>query len=1087
MGSNSISSADLQGMKDLLVGLMDPATASEATQQLKTVLAKPGALTVLLALMSNNDRPEIRQIAGVLLRRRVLKQWGQLPAVERELVKETLLSRLSVEQEHSVKLAVAHVISAVGKVEVDTWGVQLCQFMVRLSQDESPNNREAAVTVLTALIENTNDKLKKHFHLISGIFAKCLVDPSGMGMRMAALRGVQALSFAVDSSQSVGLVRPLLLPICQLVETAVDEDKDDVAELGLEILDDMMENSHVFQNSDIPQMVGLMLKIAGKTDLDCGLRDQALHFIHWVSKNKPKVLYKDGLVLKVLDAVIPIGAEEEPDDLDEDDLCGHRIASQCVDSLAINLPNRYIYTPVVERLRSYIHSDNPHMKKAALVFLGIMSEGCEAVMRTQLGEILPFVFRSFEDPSPHVRAAAATSFSQLAEYLQPEVFAYHEEAMKHLLQLIDCGHPAVQEKVCYALEVFCEELGSEEVSPYLPMLLPKLISTLKTDTTSNVRENCLGAIGAAAASADQQFKQYSEESLTLLKDILSHAGTQDDVVAVKAKAIECVGTVAKAIGAEHFGPCHVGFLQLICQNVDGIDRHDIRRSAFTFFGTLAESMGEKYVPYIEKTMIYIFASLYSSDGLEPVKAAGKEDAEDWNDMDSDDEDEDDDMDVRTGFLDEMESAMVCLQNLWDHITPQCMKYLQKTTSAIEMLHQHFSSDVRELSAGLMSSVLKGTHKQLPTGVTEFAPGLPVTTLFVHEHNMKLWNDMFWGQFKALLDDDDKDTVAGVASTLGDLIEELGPQLVEGRLDELVSFLVKILSNTHDCQKYTEIDEDEESRLEEEQLFDNISILIAGISKALGPQFVDTYSKLHPKLLALATHRQSTAYQSIGLGCASAAIHSMGRAAEPLIESLLPSVVAGLKQEADGDLRRNAAYAGGLFIEVSPTLAQSPDVVELLKLLHPILVWQRDDLTEKEHNIMDNAVAAVARVMLHCPNAMVSWGELLPLFFRQLPLVEDLEESTVVTQALAHVFETPEAQPILESNLAKFLSLTIQEATTEKTTIDRATRDKINAVNVAILKKLGPSHPVLQELLTMVSNKGKAEEYMQLIFNPPPAP
>eukprot|EP00921_Rhytidocystis_pertsovi_P007714 GHVQ01012772.1.p1 GENE.GHVQ01012772.1~~GHVQ01012772.1.p1 ORF type:complete len:1081 (-),score=182.94 GHVQ01012772.1:633-3875(-) len=1069
-----VANGDIKHMNDLLVDMLNPNAVHKASQQLKTALANPASFPLLLSHIINNQNDEVRQIAAVLLRRRILKQWPHLSTEVKTQAKQSLLARLGDEQTHSVRIAVAHVVSAVGRVEVETWGQELCEFLFRRSQEEKAEHREVAIVVLTTLIDGTGESLSKHFPAFAQVLVRGLVDASSSAVRLASLRGVQTLALSADSNSTMELLRPLMQPVTQLVEVSLNEDFEDIAQLGMEILDDLMERTKVFKAEDIPYMVSFVLKIAAKPGLDCGIREQALNFIHWVAKNKPKTLYKDGLVAKVLDVVIPLGTIKEPEDIDDEETTEHRIASQCLDSLALNLPNKYVYGPVLTRLQPYVKSNNPLEKKAALVFFGVMAEGCENVMKTRLHELLPFVFASLQDQNTEVQAAAATCFGHLAEYLQPEIFAYHEEAMRQLLAMMDGQSSKILEKVCMALEVFCEELGAEEIKAYLPTLLPKLLATLKSSSSTEVRENCMGAIGAAAAAAEMEFSTYSMECLTLLRDILAHDGASEDVTAAKAKAAECVGAIAVAIENE-FEQHMDGFMNLVFKNVDTLDSHQVRRSAFLFFSSTAQCSKDGYVNYLEKTMVYVFASMLSNDGVEkPTNGSLGESA-------ADSDDEDDDLNVRTGYLDELETAVGCLETLWEVCPLHCMKYLKKTTEALDILHIHFSSDVRELCASLMAAVLKAVHQQFPTDtVEEFIPGLPVTKPFLCDHVTKLWEEMFWFHFSSLLEDADKEQVTGVATVLGELIEALGPQLVEKHVKEIVTFISTILGNEHECQKYTEVDEDEESRLEEEQLFEAVSVLIGGMSKALGGQFAEIYSTIHPRILSLSTHKQSSAYRCIGLGCAAAAFHSMGSSATPFVQSLIQPVLNGVNEKDDLDLKRNASYAAGVLVEVVPSLCTTGETVQFLKAFHPVFLYNRDEINTKEHLVLDNAIAALARFMMASSPSQIPLEELLPVFLSQLPLREDDEECDTVMKGLIYLFGIPEAQQFIETHIVKFLTLTIEEANDDKTSVTSTTKSKLDEVNNAILRRLGANSPTLTELDAALQKK-KARDYVKSVF------
>lgn len=69
--------------------------------------------------------------------------------------------------------------------------------------------------------------------------------------------------------------------------------------------------------------------------------------------------------------------------------------------MALNLPAKFIFPPAMEYVKGFIHSQKPEERRAAVVALAVLAEGCCDLMTQNLDELLKQVVKEF----PHVRFA----------------------------------------------------------------------------------------------------------------------------------------------------------------------------------------------------------------------------------------------------------------------------------------------------------------------------------------------------------------------------------------------------------------------------------------------------------------------------------------------------------------------------------------------------------------------------------------------------------------------------------------------------------------------------------------------------------
>jgi len=185
------------------------------------------------------------------------------------------------------------------------------------------------------------------------------------------------------------------------------------------------------------------------------------------------------------------------------------------------------------------------MKKASYVAIAVLAEGCAEYIRLNYLEyFLRCICRGITDPSPIVRNAALYALGQFSEHLQPEISQYSSELLPVLFEYLNqvCLYIKQEKKephaigrMFYALEMFCENLH-ESILPYLPKLMERLFNILNADTSANVKEFTLSAIGAAACASKEHMLPYFETIINILNDYLTAEVTVENMF-LKVQAI----------------------------------------------------------------------------------------------------------------------------------------------------------------------------------------------------------------------------------------------------------------------------------------------------------------------------------------------------------------------------------------------------------------------------------------------------------------------------------------------------------------------------------------------------------------------
>ncbi|OEH76590.1 heat repeat-containing protein [Cyclospora cayetanensis] len=799
----------------LRTGNPENACPPEAPPQGKTK-----GQSLLAEEVLRGEKEETRQLAAVLLRRKAAKFFSSLQPNQQSEFTESLVGRLGCEPSKPVRHSLAYVESGDG---TETFFDELLHIF------------QQALT-----ISNNN--------------------PALAGPALEGLRGLA--EDAVEPSQQKKLFA-LLPGVTAVIEKAFQPEGDESVAMGaLELIDDLAAG---------PRSHTLGSQAEASRYADEGLEEGGcrVQYVKDLVLCKggfvPKLL--DVLVEMAAQPDEPGCAVLEDEDDEDEELNPHRLACQTVDAIAVALPNKHICKPLLQRLEAYIHPTAPRtpeqevlQQRAALTCIGIMSEGCEAALRGKLKAFMPFLIPLLQHSHPAVAAAAALCFGQFAgqafmrtvvapvvsvsaaEYLQPEIMQYQSQVLPLLLQQLDNPNRLVQHKACYALDVLLESMGPDDLAPVVGPVVQKLVDTLQRTPSDSVREVCLSAIRSAAVASvaeeddgearpqgtPRPFDPYAADLFRLLEDIIRSptvprgnsggAGTAAAGCspATKARAIGVIGGLVKGLSPQCYQQQLRQLLQLVVQQVDGGEgqgeaaqesAHEIRDEAFACFRDVSSALKEEFVPFLEDVMVRVLASLFSSEGFTSPEEPGDFDLGDSGDESTGAGRE---LQIRDGYLDELDSAAFCLRSLWENCGGHCMKYLQKTCEAIEVLKTHFHDAARQQASFLIAAVLLAAHKTLANPQEQHSQQQAQGTVqCMQPHVLQLWKTQLYPLLFAIISEDvDKETVGDAFSALGTVLEGVGPAAIYSaeQRESLLLQCSNLLRGKHICQLNQDVDE-----------------------------------------------------------------------------------------------------------------------------------------------------------------------------------------------------------------------------------------------------------------------------------------
>ncbi|ONL96223.1 ARM repeat superfamily protein [Zea mays] len=646
-----------QSLELLLIQFLMPDNDArrQAEEQIRRLARDPQVVPALVHHLRTAKTPNVRQLAAVLLRKKITSHWPKLPADSKASLKQALIDSITLDHSHPVRRASANVVSIIAKYAIPAgeWP-ELLPFLFQCSQSPQEDHREVALILFSSLTETIGATFQSHLNNLQPILLKCLQDETSSRVRIAALKAVGSfIEYVNDGGDIVKMFRDFVPSILNISRQCLANGEEDVASIAFEIFDELIESPAPLLGDSVRSIVQFSLEVSANQDLEINIRQQAIQIISWLVKFKASFLKKHKLVVPILQVMCPLLTETANEDEDSD-LAADRSAAEVIDTMAINLP-RHVLAPVLEFASLSFHHINPKYREAAVTSLGVISEGCCEHLKDKLEDCLKIVLEALKDQEQMVRGAASFALGQFAEHLQPEILSHYASVLPCILNALEDPSDEVKEKSYYALAAFCEDMG-EDILPYLEPLICRLVMSLQS-SPRNLQETCMSAIGSVAAAAEQAFTPYAEKVLEMMKGFMVLINDED--LCARARATEVVGIVAMAVGRARIEAILPPFIEASISGF-GLDYSELREYTHGFFSNVAEILGDSFTQYLPHVVPLVFSSCNLDDG----SAVDIDDADSiengFGGVSSDDDVNDEprvrNISVRTGVLDEKAAA-----------------------------------------------------------------------------------------------------------------------------------------------------------------------------------------------------------------------------------------------------------------------------------------------------------------------------------------------------------------------------------------------------------------------------------------------
>eukprot|EP00727_Mastigamoeba_balamuthi_P005803 m51a1_g1842 putative probable importin subunit beta-4-like (1087) ;mRNA; f:568834-573287 len=992
------SAEDVQRMAQLLRELTanDTATVMAATRALNTALRSPGAVAVLLDVMCASPDATMRQMAAVMLRKRVGGHWPKLSDAAKAHVKNALMQRVAYDDNHQVRGSVAEVVGVVAKMALPAgqWP-ELLPFLNQCVQSPNLSHREAALKlfgVLTDTILN-DERNRGHKRFILKVLAHCIQDPSNnMSVRIAAVVAVGSLVRWLDSEAEVAEFRDTMLPhMLEVVRHCVQTSQEQPVILAFEVFDELMETETRAGTACIPVLVQFSLEVVANTNLELPIRQIAFTFVEWVARFKPKFMVKNHLLKPVLDVLFAMCAEPEDEDADDDETeSAHKFAAEMIDLLSEVLPSRRLYAEAIQTISKQLQASDPNVIKSGLGALAVLAENCFQSMKEHLREIMPFVLRAFTHPNKQVRSMGLITLSEFSLHLVPEIIDYHTDVMPAMLQAMNDADVSLQRKGLMVFEAFASALG-DRVVPYAPRLVEHLVKLAMTGP-ADVRDVAVVGISAVAESCGDAFAPFFPTVGPLLVSLAGLKGPDD--LLLRGRAIECLGSLSKVVGRETFALIQGAIESLSAESPYAYDVADM---VFGFFADIVELYGPEFAPFLPQIMPYVHRMIESTEGLATDSNAHDGDAaveeqqqnvelEDDEESDSDEDDGDQlEIGVHMAFLEAKSSACNCAGEIAKRTGALFTPYVEQIAT---LLLQHKDYAYQSVRASVMFA--------LPCMLDPLVPSVPAAPEPLPQAVQTLLSHVMNAIIGAVQDDDSRDVVMNALDGISHVCQILGERAVQPFFDRISEVVLKVLKRDTCCQSEEAdgADEEEEEAADQDEpdedreiaLFETIGEVIVELTHVYKDRLLPWFSQTIPLFARLLRPENAHYYRSLSIATLAEFVRISGVNPSQMLPTLFGFVLAGLSDENE-NVRRNSAFCCGVVLSQSGEAA-APYLGEALRLIGQMLQLPAGTCAA----VRDNAVGAVSRMAMACP-AAIPIDQMLPVWLAALPLQDDKEEYT----------------------------------------------------------------------------------------------
>ncbi|XP_003737866.1 importin-5 [Galendromus occidentalis] len=997
-----------QLLRDLMS--VDNDTRQNAEQRFDAIQPPQKLMFLLTCYTLQGQTDDQRLLSMILLRRLITSEFDGfypvLPVEHQQQLKDHLLKSIEAETTPQVGLRISECTAELARnLADDALNLPWPELQERILMWAGSQNDHWRRAGLHILADFPGVLGPQSVEIVRTVLCATLQPVNSPVIRVAAATAVSAFlrSDIMDTHEKQMRFADLIPLMVQLLADQKEETDDTV----IEGLTELAEQCPKILRSHLNHLLDICLAYIQDPATLESRRNLCLELIVTLCESAPAMMRK--FAVRHINALLPLilmmmadieedRAWDSNDNCDRDEVendCPAVVGESSLDRLAIALGGKALLSSAMEVLAPLLNSPDWKQRHAALMAISSMGEGCKKQMTGMLDQIVEGVLRFLGDSHPRVRYAAINCLGQMANDFAPTFEKkFHSTVLPRLCDIMaDNRHPRVQAHAGAALVNFFEECPKKIIVQYLSVIAPPLAGILQTQMNELatrglklVLEQVLVTTSALADSCGKDFIPFYDSFVPQLKYIIERANTKE-LELLRGKAIECVSLIGVAVGKERFTGDAAGVMELLLANEIHLHlAEDSPLLSYMIYAwmRLCKILGREFERYLPSVMPSVMKTAALSPQISLIdedEVPDEADNEEWTYVSFDDHRS---VGIRTTGLEEKATAfemLVCFsKELKESFGPYVSEVLKV---AVPTLKFCFHEGVRISAANCIPDLLacaKANNLNLP----------------------ELWQFTLPEILSALDEETEMEVLPEVVDCLARCVDVVGaPGLNQEQVRKMMSIVTKCL-NQHferDLERQKQrrdedYDEDVEEKLQEQgeedgYLLTRVEELNRQLCKALGAEMIPFLDEVVPLFARLLQNDRPVAdiqwalcfYDDI-TECAGAvaAIRYKDVFADKLIEYIV---------HPSPEIRQASAYGCGILAKFG-----DEQLVCYLSRAIPSLcqvISQPDSRCEKNVAATENAISAIAKIIMYRPSAVQNMDELIRMFAQWLPITEDDEE------------------------------------------------------------------------------------------------
>lgn len=1003
-----------------------------ATEKLKKgFYTQPQVIPALVEILQSHQNPSLRQLAGVELNKNIWRFWvdneeedteyATLDDSTKEPLRASLLESTQKEPNELVRHTSAQVICAIASTDLDEgkWP-GLFPAVVSFSQSSNAADREISAFILNRLLEDMGDAVQSTRQDIMNLLAALLRDPESLAVRIAAVVALGSL-FLVLEEGDFAQYEQLVPSILEVLSQAIAADDDKGATDIFNALNELVVSEVCPLNKYMSDILQHMIQDYGiNQNLSDDYRNGALNFVLNVARwryKKLQALNYGPVLTKACLEIMSQPADQDDNDVDDEDSfedTPFNISTRIIGYLAEYLPPTQVVGPLIDLMPSLIRSGNPYQAHAAFTALVYSVDGAPDFIYRRFEVIFPLLVEGLQNEADFVKVSALSALGRVALQLPELIGAEHAVLLPLVFNTMDNAKSlAIARQSCMALNFILESLDRQVITEkYLDAIVPKLLSLVSQIDDNQLKGSVVRCVGSAAVAAGRHFLPYFQQTVGVIEKYIGipqkDVPLDKSVAKLWGMALDSLGTLCSAVGAEHFRPVLAASMDASLAYLDS-DVPELKEAALIFLSVVVKAFKDDFTPYLERTLLSLYAVCQQTefDISEDIDYEGAIVGMDEGALE-------DAIKVNNAVCFEKEYACDSLGDIISNVSTQTLQpYLEQILDILESCADNMLGDVRSTAIDglwrLFTIYYLQEHPETPEGWTpEFPYSGPLS-----DFNRELGNKIRGITLEKLANENEVGSVGAIFSYMTVAIFKCGPWVL-GSQEEFAALLEQInavLNKEHLCQQDEGLDGEVDATGDisegDEDLIDSATGLLGGIAHASGPGFVQLFQPLAEVLRKYVTSKHA-GERTTGVAM-FAELYQYLKDGLAQWDSAIMEIFLNALADKKLAVRATGAWGAGLICLYSAN-------TELVRKSYPLILTHLQKLLKKvdraekkrteadeeelhnDYNSLANACGCVARMALRFPD-LVPLDQVVPVLLQRLPLQAGFDENEEIYNLL----------------------------------------------------------------------------------------